>query len=173
MTKKSDDIKEAANTADETESAQVENKEVVMPEDITKAVEEILAKAQRTSEEILENAQKKADEIVGDAVKKVENISSTVGMQGSNPSVAAVEEDYSDLEQYVTVRLFKDKGKYKDDVFVAVNGESCLIQRGKDVRIKRKFAQVLEQSMRQDEFAAMYSEGLQNEFLEKEAAGML
>ncbi|MBQ1271465.1 MAG: hypothetical protein IIW34_08750 [Clostridia bacterium] len=62
------------------------------------------------------------------------------------------EKDY--LEEYVPVRLFKDKEKYSDDVFVAVNGEGCLIRRGETVMIKRKFAEVLEQSDRQDLYAA-------------------
>ena len=58
------------------------------------------------------------------------------------------------LEEYVPVRLFKDNEKYSDDVFVAVNGEGCLIRRGETVMIKRKFAEVLEQSDRQDLYAA-------------------
>ncbi|MEG2001087.1 MAG: hypothetical protein RR053_06835 [Evtepia sp.] len=49
------------------------------------------------------------------------------------------------LEEYVEVKLFKDNKDYKDDVFVAVNGENCLIQRGQRVKIKKKFAQVIEQ----------------------------
>ena len=40
-------------------------------------------------------------------------------------------------EEYVSVRLFKDSGKYKDDLLVCVNGESCLIQRGVTVQVKR------------------------------------
>ena len=54
------------------------------------------------------------------------------------------------MEEKVPVRLFKDNNRYKDDVFVAVNGEGCLIKRGETVMIKRKFAEVLEQSDRQD-----------------------
>ncbi|MBD5161429.1 MAG: hypothetical protein HDT14_05330 [Oscillibacter sp.] len=50
----------------------------------------------------------------------------------------------------VSIRLFKDNDKYKDDVFVAVNGERVQIKRGETVMIKRKFADVLEQSMKQD-----------------------
>ncbi len=53
-------------------------------------------------------------------------------------------------EELVEVRLFKDGDKYKDDKFVAVNGERCQIKRGETVKIKRKFAKVLEQSMNQD-----------------------
>ena len=63
------------------------------------------------------------------------------------------------MEEYVPVRLFRDNDKYSRDVFVAVNGEGCLIKRGEDVMIKRKFADVLEQSDRQD----MYASGLMDE----------
>lgn len=53
-------------------------------------------------------------------------------------------------EELVPIRLFKDGDKYKDDVFVAVNGERIQIRRGERVLVKRKFADVLEQSMQQD-----------------------
>lgn len=64
--------------------------------------------------------------------------------------------------EYVTVQLFRDSGKYADDVFVSVNGESCLIQRGIPVRIKRKFAEVLENSLRQDEQAVQMIQSIAN-----------
>ena len=54
------------------------------------------------------------------------------------------------MEEYVEVKLFKDNDKYKDDVFVAVNGENCVIKRGERVKIKRKFAEVLDHSEHQD-----------------------
>ena len=54
-------------------------------------------------------------------------------------------------EELVTVQLFKDNGKYKDDLYVAVNGERILIQRGVPVQIKRKFAEVIEHSQQQDQ----------------------
>lgn len=53
-------------------------------------------------------------------------------------------------EELVPVRLFKDNDRYKDDVFVAVNGERIQIKRGETVMIKKKFADVLQQSMDQD-----------------------
>ena len=60
--------------------------------------------------------------------------------------------EYSEewLSEKVPVRLFKDNDKYKDDVFVCINGRSVLIQRGKAVEIERRFALVLEQSEAQD-----------------------
>ena len=54
------------------------------------------------------------------------------------------------LEEYVDVKLFKDTDKYSEDVYVAVNGQNCLIKRGEWVKIKRKFAIVLDQSEIQD-----------------------
>ena len=54
------------------------------------------------------------------------------------------------LEEYVDVKLFKDSDRYSDDVYVAVNGQNCLIKRGEWVKIKRKFALVLDQSEIQD-----------------------
>lgn len=57
-------------------------------------------------------------------------------------------------EELVSVRLFKDNDKYKGDVFVAVNGQSVLIRRGERVAIKKKFAEVLEQSLDQDQHTA-------------------
>lgn len=58
------------------------------------------------------------------------------------------------LEEKVPVRLFKDGDRYKDDVYVCVNGERLLIKRGENVEIPRKFALVLEQSMEQDNATA-------------------
>ena len=40
----------------------------------------------------------------------------------------------------------EDNDKYKDNVFVSVNGENCVIPRGKLVKIKRKFMKNLELS---------------------------
>ncbi|HWQ51081.1 MAG TPA: hypothetical protein VN369_04685 [Terriglobales bacterium] len=68
------------------------------------------------------------------------------------------------LEEYVTVQLFKDGGRYKDDVYVAVNGENCVIRRGLPVQIKRKFALVLDASQEQDTRAAEYAAEKSREF---------
>ena len=54
------------------------------------------------------------------------------------------------LNEYVEVRLFKENEKYKDDVYVAINGKNCVIRRGVWTRIRRKFALLLDQSEIQD-----------------------
>ena len=53
-------------------------------------------------------------------------------------------------EELVTVHLFKDANKYKDDVTVHINGRRWTIQRGKTVQVPKAVAAVLEHSMGQD-----------------------
>lgn len=65
-----------------------------------------------------------------------------------------VAEEKKRMEEYVTIQLLKDDGKYKDDVYVAVNGQNCVIQRGVPVRIKRKFALELAKSQFEDQRTA-------------------
>ena len=64
----------------------------------------------------------------------------------------------SNGDELVEALLFKDSERYKDDVFVAVNGETCQIKRGVPVKIKRKFAEVLQHSMQQDAATAQLIE---------------
>ena len=70
----------------------------------------------------------------------------------------------AEMEEYVEVRLFKDNNKYKDDVVVGVNGEFCQIQRGVPVKIKRKFAEVLDSSSLQDYETSVMLEKKQAEY---------
>ena len=54
-------------------------------------------------------------------------------------------------KKMVKVKLFKDYGECRDDVFVAVSGESCLLQRGVEVEVPDYIAEVLQHSAEQDE----------------------
>ena len=65
--------------------------------------------------------------------------------------------DNSYYNELVEVRLFKDNDKYRDDVFVAVNGKGMIVPRGKEVEIPRKYAIALKNSEAQDSFAAQYT----------------
>ena len=56
----------------------------------------------------------------------------------------------------VTVRLFSDSGRYKDDLFVAVNGRRYVIRRGEEVEVPRCVAEVIAQSQEQDQKTASY-----------------
>ena len=49
-------------------------------------------------------------------------------------------------EKMVKLRLFKDNGKYKEPVFVAVNGKTYMIERGVEVEVPDYVAEVLANS---------------------------
>ena len=73
-------------------------------------------------------------------------------------------------EELVEINLFWDGDKYKDDYEVCINGERILIQRGIPVRIKRKFALVIEQQIAQDRNTARLIKSLCGEFKDAEAS---
>jgi cell division septum initiation protein DivIVA len=133
---------------------------------VQKKIDDMLAKAQKAAEVIFAGAQEKADEIVNDASEKMK----AAAPVPVDPSQEAKEK--AEFERYmnelVPVYLFKDNNKYRDDVSVIVNGESILIQRGKHVSIKRKFAEALDNSQMQDAFAADHMTALEQQYKDKE-----
>lgn len=98
------------------------------------------------AERILAAARAQAEEIVAAARREAEEAARAARDTEGAPEPPAVPPG----EELVPIRLFKDNDKYKDDVFVAVNGERVQIRRGETVMVKKKFADVLEQSMQQD-----------------------
>ena len=78
-------------------------------------------------------------------------------------SKAKITDAKSYYNEKVTVKLFKDNGKYKDDVFVAVNGIGMVVPRGVEVKIPRRYAIALANSEKQASFAVEYQTKLQNE----------
>ena len=91
---------------------------------------------------MLQEARAEAQRIVDEARKSV-----GANSKEREASIAANKERGEEL---VEIKLFRDNDKYKDDVFVGCNGENVVIQRGVKVKIKRKFAEVLDHSEIQD-----------------------
>ena len=81
-------------------------------------------------------------------------------------AIEAAREYENYLNEYISVKLFKDNDRYKDDVYVAVNGQNCIIKRGEWVKVKRKFALVLDASEIQDMRTAEFIEREQRRFAE-------
>ncbi len=100
-----------------------------------------LADVQAEIAKMLEDAKAEAAKIVANAK------GNTVIDEEKAKKIA---EDKARGEELVEIKLFKDTGKYKDDVFVGCNGETIAIKRGERVKIKRKFAEILDNSERQD-----------------------
>lgn len=119
-------------TKKKEETAAEETTQATVP---AENAEDIIAKAKAEAAAIVAEAQAKAAETLEAA---------TTAPQGAQPQG----------EELVPIRLFKDNDKYKDDVFVAVNGRSFQIKRGETVQVPAYVAEVLEQSMAQDNATA-------------------
>lgn len=102
----------------------------------------IIEDAKRQAAEILRKAEEDTKKTVQEDV-----LDQTATVQNEKPAADPGDE-------LVEIELFKDGDRYKDDVFVSVNGERCLIKRGVRVKVKRKFAAALEDAARQDRRAA-------------------
>ena len=74
----------------------------------------------------------------------------TNGKMKTAERAAEIEADRIRGEELVEVKLFKDTGKYKDDVPVGCNGDIIIIPRGVRTQIKRKYAEILDNSEHQD-----------------------
>ncbi len=83
------------------------------------------------------------------AVKKQE---AAQAAQTEEAKSAATEEAAQEKDTEI-VHLFKDNGRYKEPVFVAVNGEAYLVQRGVDVEVPKAIAEVLRHSEEMDNAA--------------------
>lgn len=120
-----------------------------------------LADVKAQVEEMLAKAKEEAEKIIADA-------KASVGGELTEEQKKAEEEEKAYYNELVEVKLFRDNNKYKDDVFVAVNGENCVIKRGEKVKIKRKFAEVLSNSDLQDYETSKLIEKKSSEFAKSE-----
>ena len=98
------------------------------------------------------------------AAKIVEDAKAAVGKTASGMSAEEMAAHKAEMGELVDIKLFKDTGKYKDDVFVSCNGETVAIKRGERVKIKRKFAEILDNSEHQDYETSMLIERRAGEF---------
>ena len=120
-----------------------------------------LADVAKQVEAMLEKAREEAAKIVADA-------KASVSGELTEEQKKAQEEREAYWNELVEVKLFKDNNKYKDDVYVSVNGENCVIKRGESVMVKRKFADVLAKSDRQDYETSLLIEKKSSEFAKSE-----
>lgn len=67
-------------------------------------------------------------------------------------------------EKMVTIHLFRDTERYKDDVIVGLNGKMYQIKRGMDVEVPEAVAEIIENSRKQDQQTADMIEQKQAEF---------
>lgn len=98
--------------------------------------------------------------------KEIEELKAALNQKQAIESdkIKAIRANEEYMKQPVTIKLFKDNGKYRDDVYVAVNDRSYLIKRGVEVTVPRFIEQALKNSLSQDEYVASLVEKLQNDF---------
>lgn len=98
--------------------------------------------------------------------KEIEELRAALGKKEMENSAKtnAVRANEEYMKQPVTIKLFKDNGRYRDDVYVAVNDRSFLIKRGVEVTVPRFIEQALKNSLSQDEYVASLVEKLQSDY---------
>lgn len=77
------------------------------------------------------------------------------------------EEQKAYWNEPVDIKLFKDSNRYKDDLFVSVNGRTFQIKRGVKVTVPRNVAEVIKQSEDNEYENSILFEGMSTEFEEK------
>lgn len=134
------------------------------PEAMT--AEEIVAKAQAEAEAIRAAALTEANDIRQQAEEEAAEIrkDAEAAAKEAAPVPAPAAPKHDEGEEYVEVELFRDNGRYKDDVLVCVNGESCQIQRGVRTKIKRKFYWAIQNQMRQDKATSIMLSKMHDDF---------
>lgn len=126
-------------------------------------------KATETADKIIAEAEAKAAELVAkmlaDAETKIAEMYENASKGGDTPQIdETAAKINADMEEYVIMKFIKDNGKYKDDIFVQINGENMRIPRGIPVKIKKKFLAVIEQSDLQDAQTATLMDEHENAF---------
>lgn len=95
---------------------------------------------------------KEVEEKIAKMLKEAEEAAKKIA-EGKSAVTGLSEAEKAEIarnEEYVEVKLFRDNDKYKDDVYVAVGDQNCVIKRGVPVKIKRKFYLALAETDEQD-----------------------
>ena len=124
-------------------------------EEMQAAFAKMMEEAKAEAGKIVESAKDEAKKIVDEA------------KQGVAPDQIDSEEAArmaAWLNEPVEIKLFKDNGKYKDDVYVGHNGTGYAIKRGEKVTVPRKVAMILDDSELQDYETSVMMESKSAEF---------
>lgn len=124
-------------------------------EEMQAAFAKMLADAKEEAGKIVEAAKDEAKKIVDEAKQP---------QVDAEAETKAKAERKAWLNELVEVKLFKDNDKYKEPVFVSCNGETIAIERGVRVKVKRKYALILDNSEHQDYETSVMMESKSAEF---------
>ena len=88
--------------------------------------------------------------------------------QESAEGVKPQQDDPTDPKRRVKVRLFKDNNKYKEPLYVSVNGYNAQIPRGVVVEVPYYVAKHIEEMQMQDENTSMLIEIMTQEYAQRQ-----
>ena len=121
-----------------------------------------------TPEDILAEAKAEAAKMIEEAKAEAEKIKAEAEATPTETTTDSANDEYEKwLQEKVTIKLFKDNDKYKDDVFVSVNGNKFLIKRGVEVEVPRYIKNALDLSEEQKGYAANVSEEYENDYQQR------
>ncbi len=127
------------------------------------------AKKDDTVEAVKETAEKKI-EMTPEEIEEIIQKAKTEALAEYQAGAAGNPEEKKatqEPEERVTIELFKDNDKYRDDLVVGVNGKYYQIQRGIPVSVPRSVAEVIANSKAQDSAAADYSKAKEQEYIQR------
>lgn len=98
-------------------------------------------------------------------IARLKKLLANGGFEKELPQIPeAVKQNEAYMQQPVNIKLFKDSGRYKEDVYVAVNDKCYLIRRGETVTVPRCVEQALKNSLAQDEYVAALVDSLVQDY---------
>lgn len=95
------------------------------------------------------------------------DVKTTAEQSTENEALMDAAEAETPGKKTVKIKLFKDDGKYKDDVFVCINGKSYGVKRGEWVDVPEAVAKVIEAMEKQDNKTANLMQREQDKYLEE------
>lgn len=124
-----------------------------------------IKEAQEQAQAILAAAKEQAAKIVEDGTEEAAKIKAEAHVAAfqAHAEKKSPKEETDPMEELVDYIAPLIVGKEDQAIFCQVNGENIRIQRGKKVRIKRKFKEVLDQSAEQEMAAYAFMEKVQRD----------
>lgn len=141
--------KNTSETAVSTDSVKAPDSELLAKLNEIIAINE---KLREENESLKETAKEKAQTAGSDTVDEVKQ--------------AAIDR----MHEKVPVKLFKDNGKYKDDLVVQLAGVAYQIKRGITVEVPRAIYDIIRRSELQDQHTANMLETLQEEYAKQNSS---
>ena len=117
--------------------------------------------AARKSADVKENAGSAENVDILEAGDGAESVQNPANDENAK-DIGGVETD--PMKRMVKIRLFKDNEKYKDDLFVSLNGMAYQIQRGIVVEVPEVVAEIIKRSEEADANTSMMIDSAKSEY---------